>query len=117
LSGIVFVGGSLRPVGGHNALEPAQLDCALIAGPDMANFAELQAALSAAGALVTVRDTETLAGAVAGFLEQPAHRAAYAASALRVADSLGGAVERTLARLLPLVPENGARKVAAHARA
>jgi D-arabinose 1-dehydrogenase-like Zn-dependent alcohol dehydrogenase len=33
LSGIVFVGGSLRSVGGHNALEPAQLDCALIFAP------------------------------------------------------------------------------------
>jgi 3-deoxy-D-manno-octulosonic-acid transferase len=117
LSGIVFVGGSLTPVGGHNALEPARLDCALIAGPEMANFADLQAALGAAEALVTVRDAETLAGAVAGFLEQPARRAAGAGAALRVANSLGGAVERTLAQLLPLLPENGGRKATAHARA
>src|ERR671938_538973 len=37
LAGIVFVGGSLTPRGGHNPLEPALLDCAILHGPDMSN--------------------------------------------------------------------------------
>ncbi|MGD9537522.1 MAG: 3-deoxy-D-manno-octulosonic acid transferase [Alphaproteobacteria bacterium] len=105
LCGVVFVGGSLVPVGGHNAIEPARLDCALIAGPDMANFTDLQTALRDAGALATVRDAASLAEAVAALLDDPARRDACATSARRVAESLGGAAERTLAHLLPAIPD------------
>jgi len=37
-SDVVFVGGSLVPVGGHNLLEPAALKKASITGPQMFNF-------------------------------------------------------------------------------
>ena len=117
LCGVVFVGGSLTPVGGHNAIEPARLDCALIAGADMANFADLQAALNDAGALDTVRDAAALDAAVAALLDDPLRRAERAAAARRVADSLGGAAERTLARLLPLIPSVDASEAPRRARA
>jgi 3-deoxy-D-manno-octulosonic-acid transferase len=117
LCGIVFVGGSLTPVGGHNAIEPARLDCALIAGPDMANFADLQAALGEAGALDTVRDAAALGAAVAALLDDPLRRAERATAAGRAAESLGGAAERALARLLPLIPSVDASEAPRRARA
>jgi 3-deoxy-D-manno-octulosonic-acid transferase len=41
LADIVFVGGSLIPHGGQNTLEPAKLNCAIIVGPNTANFKEV----------------------------------------------------------------------------
>ena len=40
-SDLVFVGGSLVPVGGHNLLEPASLGVPVIFGPHMENFREI----------------------------------------------------------------------------
>lgn len=43
ISDLVFVGGSLVPVGGHNLLEPASLGVATLFGPHMSNFREIAA--------------------------------------------------------------------------
>ncbi len=60
-----LVGGSLGTVGGHNPWEPARLDCAILHGPNVANFAPDYAALHAAGAARQVDSPETLAAALA----------------------------------------------------
>ena len=40
---VTFVGGSLVGTGGHNVLEPARCNCAIVVGPTMHNFeAELK---------------------------------------------------------------------------
>ena len=46
LAGIAFIGGSLTPIGGHNPLEAALLDCAILHGPDMSNCAAIARALA-----------------------------------------------------------------------
>lgn len=38
LAAVAFVGGSLVPAGGHNALEPAQFGVPIVMGPNYANF-------------------------------------------------------------------------------
>ncbi|MGB0934675.1 MAG: 3-deoxy-D-manno-octulosonic acid transferase [Alphaproteobacteria bacterium] len=43
---LVFMGGSLVPVGGHNPVEPAQFGCQLIYGPHDNNFRDLLLELS-----------------------------------------------------------------------
>ncbi len=52
---VVVMGGSFypngRPHGGQNPLEPAALARPVVCGPDMANFADVTAALAAAGVL------------------------------------------------------------------
>ncbi len=96
LAEIAFVGGSLAPHGGHNPLEPARLDCALVAGPHTENFAEAFAALEDAGAVSRVADAGTLAEAVRALLDDETARAARAAAAHEAARALGGGVEAAL---------------------
>ena len=96
LADIAFVGGSLTPHGGHNPLEPARLDCALVAGPYTENFAEAYAALERADALSRVTDAGALAGAVLALLEDETARVARATAAGEAASGLGGAVEAAL---------------------
>ena len=71
LSPIVFLGGSLKPIGGHNPFEPAQAGAAVITGPHVSNFAETYQPLIATGGAIEVSVAPALAGAVALWLEQP----------------------------------------------
>lgn len=104
LADIAFVGGSIEPHGGHNPLEPARLDCALVAGPHTENFAEAYAALEGADALSRVDDAGALAGAVCALLEDETERVARAAAAHEAASGLGGAVEAVLGLIRDHLP-------------
>jgi 3-deoxy-D-manno-octulosonic-acid transferase len=101
LAGIAFIGGSIARKGGHNPLEAALLDCAILLGPDTANCAGVAHALAAAGATVQVEDARTLAAAVGRLLADPAERAARAAAASRVAGGNGAVLDAVMARLAP----------------
>lgn len=65
---IVFLGASLKPIGGHNPFEPAQANAAVITGPGYFNFAETFAPLVASGGAVEVQNAHQLADAVATWL-------------------------------------------------
>ena len=71
LADFAFVGGSLCAVGGHNPYEPARLDCAIMHGAEVSNFAEDYRVFDAKGAAVLVSDSadiaRVLAGGLAGF--------------------------------------------------
>jgi len=101
LAGIAFIGGSLAPMGGHNPLEAALLDCALLHGPDMSNCAAIARDLAAAGAALTVRDGAELAAAVAQLIGDPAERARRAAAALDVAANNRAVLDAVLERIAP----------------
>lgn len=64
LSDIVFVGGSLVPVGGHNPYEPARLDCAVMHGPYIENFELDYTDFQAQNAAIQIGDAEEIANAV-----------------------------------------------------
>ena len=96
LAEVAFVGGSLAPHGGHNPLEPARLDCALVSGPHTENFAEAFAALEDAGAVSRVTGAAPLAEAVRTLLDDESARAARAAAAHEAARALGGGLEAAL---------------------
>ncbi len=120
LAGIAFVGGSLTPMGGHNPLEAALLDCAILHGPDMSNTAATARELAAAGAAITVHNADDLADAVARLLADPAERAARAAAAAELASNnqavLDAIMERLspwLDRLIPTAPSNAGREASA----
>jgi len=100
---IVFIGGSMAAHGGHNPLEPAQLDCAILHGPDMTNFATVAAQLAQAGATERVADAATLAAAISRLLDDPAARGAAIEAAARVAADNADVVDRVLEALRPFI--------------
>lgn len=68
---IVCMGGSFTPHGGHNLLEPARLNCAIITGQHMHNFAEMAARMQQAGAILIAADAQALQAACKLLLGNP----------------------------------------------
>ena len=64
LCDLAFVGGSLEPVGGHNPYEAMRLNCAVVHGPHVKNFARDYSTAHEAGAVLEVKDAKGLAAAV-----------------------------------------------------
>jgi 3-deoxy-D-manno-octulosonic-acid transferase len=56
-----FVGGSLRPIGGHNLLEPARFGIPMFAGPHLGSVRSLASTFEKSGALSVVTDSQDLA--------------------------------------------------------
>ena len=109
LAEVIFVGGSLAAIGGHNPLEPALLGAALVAGPHMFNFDQPVEALAAGGAIRRVRTSGDLASVVTELLGDEAARTEMKAAARQVAEADAGVLDRVLARLEPLLPEAAER--------
>ena len=71
LSPIVFLGGSLTPVGGHNPYEPTHAGAAVLHGPLYANFAQAYAEFHAHGGVTEVTKQDDMARHVAQLLDEP----------------------------------------------
>ena len=100
---VVFMGGSLVPVGGHNPLEPAAVGRAVLSGPHVHNFRAVFAALADAEGECRVTDAASLADAVVGCFKDPAGwRAAGERARAMIADNRGAA-RRLAERLAPWI--------------
>jgi hypothetical protein len=55
LSAIVFVGGSIATVGGHNILEPAAVGACIVTGPNTENFRDIVSTFAAQARLYNCR--------------------------------------------------------------
>ena len=60
LGTLVFIGGSLVPVGGHNPLEPLFFKKCVLFGPYMFHFSEVSRGLIEAGGAIQVTGKEDL---------------------------------------------------------
>jgi len=60
VSDVVYVGGSLVPVGGHNVLEPISLGLPVIVGPYMFNFNAITKQLKEADGIIQIEDADFL---------------------------------------------------------
>jgi 3-deoxy-D-manno-octulosonic-acid transferase len=100
-AGVAFIGGSMGGVGGHNPLEAALLDCAVLHGPDMANAAGMAEALRAAGASEVVTSAASLARALEPLLADSSTRARRAAAAATVAARQRHVLDAVMDRLAP----------------
>lgn len=94
---VAFVGGSLRPFGSHNVVEPCALGRPVIVGPSVFNFQEAVDLGVAAGAVLQVPDAAALADAAAMLLRDPAMARRMGESGSRFARNHQGAVERLMA--------------------
>lgn len=101
---IVFLGGSLVAHGGHNPLEPARLDCAILTGPHMHNFSAMLQQFTAQNAMRIVADAAELAAAVNRLLRNPAEAQAMAVSALQITQQNRGATQAILTRIREVLP-------------
>jgi len=121
LAEVVFVGGSIAPVGGHNVLEPSLEARAVVTGAHTSNFKAIVAALLERGALVQLPRAEgdeaarELARALRDLLGDEAKRRRMGESALAVLEQNRGATARTVELLAPILnrmPDAGCRMLA-----
>jgi 3-deoxy-D-manno-octulosonic-acid transferase len=100
LSDLVFLGGSLHPIGGHNPFEVAQAGALVLSGPHVTNFAETYAEMTARGAAFFTGDAEALTAQLAQFLNAPEDRAKAKAAAADFAQSRSAALGTLADRLI-----------------
>ena len=110
LAEVVFVGGSIAPVGGHNVLEPALDARAVVTGPHTSNFKAIVAALLERDALVQLPHAEDqqgaareLARALRGLLDDEPKRRRTGERARAALEENRGATARTVGLLAPLL--------------
>jgi 3-deoxy-D-manno-octulosonic-acid transferase len=109
LAALVFVGGSIAPVGGHNVLEPAAAGACIITGPHTFNFTAIISAFLEADALVQLppfpspATAAALAQVFAELLADERRRDGLSERARVVLEQNRGATMRTLKLLAPLL--------------
>ncbi|TVR96152.1 MAG: 3-deoxy-D-manno-octulosonic acid transferase [Rhodospirillales bacterium] len=104
LAPVAFIGKSLSGVGGQNPLEAAQLGSVVVYGPQMGNFVDISAQLSAAGASITVDDEEGLAATVLRLLTDATERTRRAEAGRCVVEAEAGVLDAVLEKLKPFMP-------------
>lgn len=93
---LVFVGGSLVPVGGHNILEAALLKKPVLFGPHMHNFKEISRLLVKAGGGLVISDSEEFFGVATQLLADPDRCQEMGAKGYSLLQDNRGATDRTL---------------------
>lgn len=93
---IVFIGGSLVPVGGHNPLEPLFFKKCVLFGPHMFNFMEISRRLVDFGGAIQVKDEEELAFQLNDFLRDEQKRKEVGERGFQFVQMHRGATERTM---------------------
>ena len=96
LATVVFVGGSLVPVGGHNVLEPAALALPVLFGPHMHNFIAARDLLLETGG-GRQADAGELAAVLSSLLGDAHQRDAIGSAAQAAVAANRGARDRLLA--------------------
>tara|TARA_R110002110_G_scaffold52010_2_gene151823 strand:- start:2187 stop:3476 length:1290 start_codon:yes stop_codon:yes gene_type:complete len=100
LTDVVFLGGSLRPIGGHNPYEVAQSGAAVLSGVHVANFAETFAEMEALGAARLVADADDLATKLDTWLSDDDARAKACSAAAGFAHGQTDKLDNIAARLI-----------------
>ncbi len=96
IADVVFVGGSLVKIGGHNILEPAAHGKPIIVGSYMFNFKEIFELLGRRGVCLMVKNEEELDRTLRGLLADPEKMKEMGEEALRVVHENRGATQRNI---------------------
>jgi len=94
ISDLVFVGGSLVPVGGHNLLEPASRAVPVIFGPYMNNFREIASLILQYKGGIQVQDRALLAETLRQLLDSPDERLKLGDNGARILTENCGSTDR-----------------------
>jgi len=96
IADIVFVGGSLLPLGGQNMIEPASLGKVVVFGPYTESFKEPADLLVKNAAGIRVADAAELKDVITDYLENPQDFQQYARNSKEVMAKLQGVTKRTV---------------------
>ncbi|MBT4879650.1 MAG: 3-deoxy-D-manno-octulosonic acid transferase [Alphaproteobacteria bacterium] len=107
LSPIVFMGGSLVPTGGHNPLEPAMLDSALLWGPHTHNFRDMIEKFHQENAAICVNSSEELAKELRMLFSDASAVRTLETAARNVAKSENDVLDRVILDIEPYLPKTG----------
>jgi 3-deoxy-D-manno-octulosonic-acid transferase len=96
---VVFMGGTLAPIGGHNILEAARFSKPIVYGPHMENNREMSELFLKAQAAIQIAGPAELPGTVEELLERQDRAATLGQNAKRIVDEHAGATDRYIAYL------------------
>ena len=102
LADVAFVGGSLVPRGGHNILEPARYNSAIVVGEHTENFRDIVELFRSQDAL-RVTNPSSLEKDLLELMADESGRFALGQRAAEVLQAQAGATERTLSALAELL--------------
>jgi len=105
---VVFIGGSLVPLGGHNPIEPAAAEIPVLFGPHMEDFTEIAAELVENGGARQVTSTASLAAAVQQLCTDPLLHRSMASAAGECVRANRGVVRRHLEIITTLLSPTSA---------
>jgi 3-deoxy-D-manno-octulosonic-acid transferase len=100
---VTFIGGTLCPTGGHNALEPAALGKPVLLGPHTFSLAEIADKLLAAGGALRVADEKDLAQVIIRLFGDRDKRQAMGRAAQSLVNDGRGAVDQTMVLVNSLI--------------
>ena len=103
---VVFIGGSLVPIGGHNVLEPAVFGKPVIFGRHMHNFREIARMLLQKHAGIQVAGLEQFTAQALQLLESPDACQEIGRNAFGVIQENSGAVRRSVDILEAVLGQN-----------
>jgi len=101
LGTVVFIGGSLVPVGGHNPLEPLFFKKCVLFGPHMFNFREISRLLTEREGAIQVQGKEDLLFQVKRLLDDEGARNKVGEKGYQVLQENQGATERIFKEIKP----------------
>ena len=105
LGDLIFVGGSLAHIGGHNILEPAAHGKPIVVGPNMFNFVEIFDLLSSRGACVMVKNEKKFIDTCLDILIHPDRAEAMKRSCIEVVQENQGATRKNLEQLQKMLDD------------
>jgi 3-deoxy-D-manno-octulosonic-acid transferase len=106
LADLVFMGGSLLPLGGQNLIEPASIGVPVLMGPSTFNFSDASARAFACGAAIQVADADAMLVCVRELLADDARRTEMARAGQAFSQAHRGASERIVALVSAHLPND-----------
>ena len=105
LGTVIFVGGSLVPVGGHNPLEPLHFKKCVLFGPYMFHFSEISRSLIKAGGAIQVEGREDLLSHLKRLLSDEGARKEVGEKGYQFLQKHRGATDRMFEEIRPFLTE------------
>jgi 3-deoxy-D-manno-octulosonic-acid transferase len=107
LGTLVFIGGSLVPIGGHNPLEPLFFRKCVLFGPHMFNFLEISNRLIEVGGAIQVSGKEDLFSQLKFLLSDKGARKEVGEKGYQFLQKHQGATERMMKEIRPFLTQCG----------